>query len=166
MMPSAMRNRELNRDLNRLKDLIRNTDLATENIELQGHWGRYLCVVVAGFVENGLQTIYREYATNSASVPVARYVSRRLESIYNPNAQRFIEVAGLFNTTWREELEKYLSDDDGSRREALDSIMNNRNQIAHGKNTGISVHMVREYFNRCVDVLEFIEGQCHGVGDR
>ena len=165
MKPLTMRNRELNRELNRLRDLIRSTDLATENIELQGHWGRYLCIVVAGFVENGLQTIYAEYATNSANRPVAQYVSRRLESVYNPNAQRFIEVAGSFNATWREELEEYLRDDDGSRKEALDSIMNNRNQIAHGKSTGISVHMVREYFNRCVDVLEFIEGQCRGVSE-
>ena len=157
-----MRNRDLNRELNRLTALIGRTSLATEDIELQGHWGRYLCVVAAGFVENGLQTIYSEYAVNSASDPVARYVISRLETIYNPNAQRFIDVAGSFNSAWREELEEYLQGDDGSRKEALDSIMNNRNQIAHGKNVGITVHRVRDYIERCVEVLEFIEDQCDG----
>ena len=121
-----------------------------------------MCVVAAGFVENGLQTIYSEYAVNSASGPVARYVNSRLETIYNPNAQRFIDVAGSFNSTWREELEEYLQSDNGSRKEALDSIMKNRNQIAHGKDVGITVHRVRDYIGRCVEVLEFIEDQCDG----
>lgn len=157
-----MRNRDLIRELNRLRALINQTGLATEDIELQGHWGRYLCVVAAGFVENGLQTIYSEYAVNSASGPVARFVNSRLETVYNPNAQRFIDLAGSFNATWREELEEYFQRDDGSRKEALDSIMNNRNQIAHGKSVGITVHRVREYIERCVEVLEFVEDQCDG----
>ena len=158
--PSKMRNRNLDSELSRLRDLISRTSLATDDIELQGHWGRYLCVRAAGFVENGLQTIYSEYAVNSSSRPVARYVNRRLETVFNPNAQRFIDVAGSFNVTWREQLEEYLHRDDGSRKEALDSIMNNRNQIAHGKSVGITVHRVREYIERCVEVLEFVEDQC------
>ena len=159
--PSEMRNRDLSRELSRLNDLIKRTTFATEDIELQGHWGRYLCVVAAGFVENGLQTIYSDYAVNSASGPVARYVNSRLESVYNPNAQRFIDVAGSFNVAWRE-LEEFLQKDEGSRKEALDSIMNNRNQIAHGKSVGVTVHRVRDYIDRCVEVLEFIEDQCDG----
>ena len=121
-----------------------------------------MCVRAAGFVENGLQAIYSEYAVSSSNGPVARYVNSRLEAIYNPNAQRFIDVAGSFSTTWREELQEYLQRDDGSRKDALDSIMNNRNQIAHGKSVGITVHRVREYIGRCVEVLEFIEDQCEG----
>ena len=49
-----------------------------------------------------------------------------------------------------------------SRKDALDSIMNNRNQISHGGTVGISVHGVRDYLDRCVEVLEFIEDQCAG----
>ena len=162
LLPSPMRNHELAGQLSRLRQLIDRTGKATRDIELQAHWARYLCVVAAGFLENGLQTIYSDFAGQSASVPVARYVSARLSRVSNPNAQRFVDVAGAFNPRWREELEEYLNADTPSRKDALDSIMNNRNQISHGGTTGITVHRVRDYLNRSVEVLEFIEDQCHG----
>ena len=161
-LPLTMRNPELVQQLSRLRQLIKRTGVATQDLELQGHWGRYLCVVTAGFLENGLQKIYSSFAERKASDLVARYVSDRLATVSNPNAQRFVEVAGAFSTSWREELEAYLNADVASRKDALDSIMNNRNQISHGKTVGITVHRVRDYLDRCVEVLEFIEDQCDG----
>ena len=152
-----MRNPELIGQLDRLQQLINRTQIATENIELQGHWGRYLCVVAAGFLENGLQTIYSRFAQNSASEHVARYFSGSLRRVSNPKAQHFIEVAGSFNPHWGQELANYLNADASSRKDALDSIMNNRNQISHGGTVGITVDRVRDYLGRCVQVLEFIE---------
>ena len=165
--PSKMRNRELARQLSRLRHLINQTEVATQDIELQGHWGQYLCIIAAGFVENGLQAIYSGFSAQSASDHVARYVHGRLARVTNPNAQRFIEVAGAFNPRWGNELEEYLNADAPSRRDALDSIMNNRNQISHGGVVGITVHRVRDYLDRCVQVLEFIEDQCEAIsGER
>ncbi len=157
-----MRNSELSLQLLRLRQLIDRTGVAAQDIELQGHWGRYLCVVAAGFLESGLQVIYADFAERSASEDVARFVSERLARVSNPNAQRFLDVAGSFSPRWREELEEYLNSDAASRKEALDSVMNNRNQIAHGGTVGITVHRVRDYLDRCVEVLEFIEDQCDG----
>ena len=157
-----MRNPTLHQQLLRLQELIARTGGATQDIELQGHWGRYLCVVTAGFLENGLQTIYGDFVAQSASDDVKRYVSGRLARVSNPNAERFIDVARSFRPHWGEELEEYLEADAQSRKDALDSIMNNRNQIAHGGTVGITVHRVRDYLDRCVEVLEFMEDQCAG----
>lgn len=40
--------------------------------------------------------------------------------------------------------------------------MKNRHAIAHGKNTSISVAQVEKYFEKCVEVIDFIENQCSG----
>ena len=159
-----MRNTDLTLRLLQIRQLIDRTGVATQDVELQGHWGRYLCVVVAGFLETGLQTLYTEFAENSASEHVAHYVRGRLERVTNPNARRFVEVARSFNRRWGEQLEEYLDleTDRGSRKNALDSIMNNRNQIAHGGAVRISVSLVRDYLDLVVQVLEFIEDQCDG----
>jgi len=159
-----MRNPRLNLRLLQIRELIDRTSAATQDIGLQKHWGRYLCIVVAGFVEIGLQTLYSGFAEQSASEHVARYVSNRLERVTNPNARRFVEVARSFSPRWGDQLEEYLDidTDGGSRKNALDSIMNNRNLIAHGDNVGISIHRVRDYLERAVEVLEFIEDQCDG----
>ena len=76
-----MHNSKLNQQLTRLQQLVDRTQVATEDIELQGHWGRYLCVMVAGLLEDGLQTIYSEFASNSSSPHVARYVGDTLSQV-------------------------------------------------------------------------------------
>ncbi len=47
-------------------------------------------------------------------------------------------------------------------KEAIDSIMANRHRIAHGRDSGITVARVREYLDKSVEVVEFIEAQCQG----
>ena len=161
-----MRNGYLNRQLQLLRHLIARTNTATQEISMQEHWAKYLCVVAAGFVETGLQTIYSDFSERRTPRQVARYVSRRLGNVTNPNAQRFIQVAGDFSGEWRRELEEYLNSDDALRKHALDSLMANRNQISHGKTSGVTVSRVTDYLDRCVEVLEFIEDQCDGIPRR
>ena len=129
---------------------------------MQGHWGRYLCVMVAGLLEDGLQTIYSEFASESSSPQVAQYVGDTLNRVTNPKAGRFLEIAGAFNADWQQELDQFLESESGVRRNAIDSIMNNRNQIVHGGSAQITVARVREYLGRSVEVLAFIEKQCSG----
>ena len=157
-----MHNRKLNQQLTRLQQLVNRTQVATEDIELQGHWGRYLCVMVAGLLEDGLQTIYSEFASKSSNPHVARYVGGTLNRVTNPKAGRFLEIAGAFNADWQQELDQFLRSDSGVRRDAIDSIMNNRNQIVHGGSAQITVARVKEYLERSVEVLTFIEEQCSG----
>lgn len=158
-----MRNSEINQQLQQLRDLIDRTGDATQDINLQGHWSRYLCVMVAGFLENSLRSIYSDFARSSSSPHVARYVDGRLRLIYNPNAQRFIDTASNFDRVWGEQLKGFLTKDSSARKNAIDSIMGNRNQIAHGGTSQISAARVREYLEHSVEVLEFIEDQCLGI---
>lgn len=139
--------------MNRAKDL-------SHDPELLGHWGRYLCILTAGFLENAIRILYGAHAQRRASADVASFVVSQLERVQNPKARRFLEVAEAFDKTWATALAVYLDEDDGRRRNAIDSIMNNRNLIAHGRNTSISVARVREYFNAISEVLDYIEAQC------
>jgi hypothetical protein len=155
-----MRNRELIRQLQFLKALIKRTDAASSlDFELQGHWGKYLCVLAAGFLENALREIYMDFVARAASPPVAKFASSTLEKILNPKSSRFVEVCRSFKPSWGQALEAFM-DEDVQRRAAIDSIMRNRHLIAHGRNATISVAQVAEYLDAAVKVVEFIEDQC------
>lgn len=154
-----MYSRKLNSQLQRLRSVIDKTTVASEgDLELQGHWGRYLCILVAGFLENAIGEIYAEFAHNAGSEPVANFVAGRVLKIQNPKAQRFIDTAGAFKAQWATDLEAYLNQE--GRKDAIDSIMANRHLIAHGQNAGISVARVKEYLVKCIEVVEFMENQC------
>ena len=154
-----MRNLQLYRQTQIIRGLIRQTqDASFDNMELQGHWGRYLCVLTAGFAENSLREIYKDYVSRTADPATSNYATSELEQLQNPKAARFISVAHAFKPEWSDALDSFL--EDNKRKDAIDSIMNNRHQIAHGKNVGISVVRVQEYLDRIIEIVEFIEEQC------
>ena len=154
-----MKSSLLARQLQRLHWLIDSTRRASgDHLELQAHWGRYLCVLVAGFLENAIGEIYSDYAKRASSDPVAKYVASVVLRIQNPKAQRFVDTAKAFKAEWGEELEEFLGEN--GRKDAIDAIIANRHRIAHGQDTGITVARVKEYLEKCIQVLEFIEVQC------
>lgn len=157
-----MKSRELIKQHNQINLLLKQTALSTDgNLELQGHWGKYICILVSGFLENAISEVYVRFVTDAASPQVAQYTILVLQKIQNPNSRKFIETASNFKKEWGEQLNEFFLQD-ASRKDAIDSIMKNRHAIAHGKNTSISVVQVQKYFEKCVEVIDFIENQCAG----
>jgi hypothetical protein len=154
-----MHNRELNRQYQRICWLVKNVSEATKDqLELQAHWGRYLCILAAGFLENAIAEVYHEFVRRTGPKPLANFISASLFRIQNPNAARFVSTARSFRVEWGEKLEIYMSND--GRKEAIDGIMNLRHQIAHGQDSRITVAAVADYLRKSVEVIEFIEEQC------
>lgn len=155
-----MRNTELNRQYTKIQRLIDGTGNSTHNdLELQGHWGKYLCVLASGFLENAISAVYIDFVGKAASPHVTQYTMKNLDKIQNPKASRFVQLAYQFKSEWGKELEDFFQSHP-EKKQAIDSIMTNRHLVAHGKMSSISVHQVREYLERSVSVIEFIENQC------
>ena len=94
----------------------------------------------SGIIERGVVEIYSEFVTRNSARQVGNYAASRLKTIQNPNAEKIEVVARSFDAHWAAALKIYL-DEDG-RKDAIDSVMNNRNQIAHGKDVGITIPRV------------------------
>lgn len=154
-----MRNRQLSSQIQRLDSLFKKARSGYgSDLELQAHWARYLCVLVAGLLENAVPELYSSFAASKSSPAVARYVSRSLERVRTPKASRFLEVATSFNDAWSKELEIFLEEE--GRRDAIDAVVNNRHLIAHGGQSNITLAGLEMYFRKVIKVLEFIETQC------
>ena len=113
-------------------------------------------------MEYSIQAIYSDFANRSSSPSAARFVSNRLGRERNPNSEAFLEIAGAFDPAWRAELEELFDDDPHLTKGAINSIMSARHSIAHGGTAEITVARVRDYLDRSVAILEFIENQCMG----
>jgi len=152
-----MKHLEISRQIQSLDALMKKASASTRDVELLSHWARYFCIRTAGLLENGIQEIYSEFVERTSARQVSNYASSRLKTVQNPNAEKFVIIARSFDSHWASELEKYL-DEDG-RKDAIDSIMGFRHKIAHGKDVGITIARLSEYFNKSIQVLEFIESQ-------
>ncbi len=155
-----MQNVELIKQYKKLVQLIDDTDTSTDgDLELQGHWGKYLCVLASGFLENAISAVYSDFVSQAASAHVIQYTQKNLDKIQNPKSDKFIAVASQFKKSWGTELKNHF-DEHPENKQAIDSIITNRHLVAHGKTTSISVHRVRDYLEKSVKIIEFIEGQC------
>ena len=129
----------------RLDGLFSNVSALSANPELQSHWAKYLCVLVSGFLEIAIKEIYREFSIARADLRVANFVDSRLNWFQNPNAQRIEELAGGFDKRWGEEISDSL---DQELKDAVNSIVSNRNNISHGRDVGLSYVRMRDYYQR------------------
>ena len=136
-------------------------EVSTTNNQ-QVHWGRYLCVMVASFLENAVQAIYEDYAYSVAGGNIAQYVSNQIAfTVGNGNADSLVRTAKAFSDTWANELRSFLSDD--NRQLAINTIVSQRNLIAHGEQSSISPAQLSAHLERAVAVIDFIESQCLGL---
>jgi hypothetical protein len=152
-----MKNREAIRYKHRLDNLFKKASAMTSDIELQSHWSRYLCVLVSGFLEVSVSSIYSEYTLKRANQNISNYVTQRLDGFQNPNMTKIVNLTSAFNQDWGAELEKQTK---GALKNSIDSICANRNLIAHGKDTGITYTRLYGWYQDAIQVVEMLEKQC------
>ena len=142
--------------LDRVFELVRQLP---EDFETRAHWARYLCVLVSGFLERSLRALYGAFATSCAAPSVVRFVEQELKQFQNPSMGKILELARSFDPAWGDALEATTA---GKLKDAVDSIVANRHNIAHGQYTGITLARIIEYYGSAVTVLELIDDQCRG----
>ena len=153
-----MRERQAYR--NRLDSLFRQISNLSDDIYLQSNLVKLACVLVCGFIEVSLRDILQEYTRTRASAEVGKYVSRQLERFRNPNMEPILQLVGAFSPDWRMSME---SESQGKLKLQVDSLVNDRNQIAHGRDVRLSYAELQEYYQSALDVIELVEKQC-GAG--
>jgi hypothetical protein len=152
-------NREVLVHKQKLDNLIREIDEFHGDDELLAHLAKYLCIMVCGFLEDSLRTIYGDYAEKKASPNVANYVDSQLNGFQNPNMEKILTLAGSFCPAWREDLEKVTKE---FIKESVDGLVGNRNQIAHGVSVGITIGNMKRQYENVVKLIGFVEKQCAG----
>lgn len=95
-----------------------------------------------------------EYIQGTAPKPLQKFVSQKLKNVTNLNYDRLSSVLRSFNADWANEFEVAISDE---QRSALNSVISNRNNIAHGENDNISYELMKGYYKSIKEVVESLK---------
>ncbi len=133
---------------------LRVSELSQDDLEVRSDFARYLCVLVSGFIESAVTVLATAYCRDRSQPPVGNYAGSQLGRLQNMNSERLGQVIGAFEHSWREELIQFL---EGPRKDALDSVLSLRNQIAHGGSVGLTYVRIREYYSRIKEIVNFLE---------
>jgi len=141
----------------RLDATFQRIDGVGSDLELRSDFARYLCVLVSGYLEKAVAELVLEHARRSGGPSLQRFVEMKTRRFTNANAQRLQNLLGSFDPDWRQSLESFLVDD---IKDAVDSIVDLRNTIAHGGSVGITYQRVYDYYIRVQRVVERIADLC------
>jgi hypothetical protein len=152
-------NADILREKQRLDHIFELAD-ELQDEEALAHWSRYLCILVSGFVENAVRSLVAAYVERRSHRNVSSYVKTSARSLTNLNEEKLAQLLGKFCPAWRDVFRQRLTDE---QKDALDSIVTNKNRIAHGGPDSISLVRVRDYYRRIVPVIQLIESECLGT---
>lgn len=127
-----------------------------EDLRLQADLARFLCVLVAGYLEQAARHILGDFAVRKAHPQVARYAEKRLGYFTNATSRKLCELVGDFDAEARQRLESFV---EGERKDAIDSIIANRHHIAHGRDVGLTLIRIKAYDTQVSETVLFLEAE-------
>ena len=149
-------NTELNRQYNKISELITKAkEFETDDI-LRSHLTKYICVLCSGFIENSVYHTFSDLADNHCPPSVVlTYTKSQLFKIQNANSEKIRALAKSFNPDWHDTIRDFLQEE--NRGAAINYILKDRHNIAHGRNSDITILKLEDYLNKTVEVIQFIE---------
>lgn len=152
-------NSELTKQYKRIQNLILKAKEFEPDDELRSHLARYLCVLCSGFIENAIFHTFSDIAhKNCQPSVVLTYTKGQLYKLQNTNTEKIKEVTKAFNPEWWENgLRDFLQHD--NRSTAINYIFKDRHNIAHGRDSEITIDKLEEYLKKTVEVIQYLENE-------
>jgi hypothetical protein len=148
---------EVNRLGRQLQDLLDRYDAfvrdPTSELDLRVDAAKFVCVRICGYVEQSLITLTTAHAEGRSAPTVARFVGSWMSRTQNPKREALVEFARRFEHAWGDELDAYFDQIDPS--DTFNSLVQTRNDIAHGLSTGINRDTLIRHFSLAVDVVDW-----------
>ena len=151
-------NSELNRQINKIQALIDKAKEFEPDDELRSHLAKYLCVLCSGFIENAVyQTFSDIVERETTNEVILSYTKSQLYKIQNANSEKIRTLAKSFKPAWHDGLRDYLQENE--RASAINYILKDRHNIAHGRDSEITIGKLEEYLNKTKEVIKYIENE-------
>jgi hypothetical protein len=124
-----------------------------EDDEVKANLSKYLCVLTSGFIEESIKIIIRDYVVNRTTNQINNHINSIAKKQTNFDVEKIGTYLNSFDPKWKNDLDKNLSNEE---KDAINSILANRNQIAHGKDVGVSYITIKKWYDNAKSSIEKI----------
>jgi len=123
---------------------------SVEDDEEKALLSKFLCVRTSGFIESSMKNLVNDFSNGTSPKQIQKYVSNKIKFSTNLYPYRIAEILGTFDNEWRTTFESKITDE---QKAALNSIISNRNNIAHGENDAINFTSMESYYKLAKEVV-------------
>lgn len=135
------------------------TNWASSNEKLGAHLAAYISVLIMGVIEDCIEYLVIQRVSKTQDPEIQHYVGKVLgERFRNPNWNSISGLLKEFSEDYQRKFTEKISHN-GSEASALESIMKNKNSLAHvgTEKLQMSVSDVDGYYHRIIPILEVLE---------
>lgn len=152
-----MKNPSLVQEQDAIGKLLTDVKNFSGDLSVQALLTYYACIRVSGFIENCVRTIFSDYAIPRSKDHVQAFVNEKLKRFPNPTWGEIVKLTRAFDEQWATNLKSRVNQ---QYLDSLDSINTNRNAIAHGGTSGLTIHQLLQYYSDVVVLIEELENCC------
>lgn len=122
--------------------------------ELRAHMAKYLCIRISGLLETFFKKQIANYLNGATPKAVENYVNNQFKQFTSVNSNKISKTLSLFSEDWATKFNENISE---QQKAALDAIVANRHDLAHGKDPGITLNRIENYYRDIKDVIALLE---------
>jgi hypothetical protein len=132
------------------------------NGEISSDLAKFLCIRISAFLEVSIRQICEDYFTrhSAAGSKLEFYAKEQWKHAKrgkSASREMIIGVLAEFDKGWANDFKNVQVPRQTDLQGAIDSIIENRNQIAHGEDSNITLTELESYFDKVVEVIEKFE---------
>jgi RiboL-PSP-HEPN len=144
-------------DLKAVKSII---DSLGYTSNIVPYLNRYAIIKACGTVEVAFKSIITDHCSKRAKKQVKSYLSRRIRnSSSNPSSDKICELLGDFDKDWKKDFKDKLKSHSkySSLTTSMQSLVDARNDFAHGGSPSVTIADVISYFSDFREVLVILD---------
>ena len=128
--------------------------------QLKSHIAKYLTVLISGMYEDMIKTIINQLIFNEMFVEntpqfLKKFISDKVnKSFRNPDQSNTKGFLNSFNKDWTKTLNQII---DAKSWDALDSIVRQKNLIAHGNDSAITFNEIKIYYSNSIEIIKELD---------
>lgn len=138
---------ECKNDLDAVKSII---DSLGYSSSIVPYLNKYAIIKACGVVEVAFKAIIADYCSKRVKKQVKYYIDRKVRTASsNPSFDNICKFLGDFDEQWKKDFKNKIKDHPDSARlkTSMESLVNARNEFAHGGNPSTTITDVISYFS-------------------
>jgi len=128
-----------------------------DDYEARAELACFAAVLTSGLIEATCRRLLLSYTANRAHGSVLRFVESRLHMFQNAKTTKIQKLFGAFDTAFADRIKETLTKEEEA---AIDSVVNNKNALAHGADSGLGLDTMRAYYRAVVTALDKLSAIC------
>jgi hypothetical protein len=122
--------------------------------EIQGHFAKYLCVKTSGLFESYIKSQIGDFADSTSAQPIAKHVKAKNKNFTNIDFRKLDGFLNSFSSDWWQKFENKLTPE---LKSSLNSVISNRNNIAHGNPDSITFGNMKIHYSNMKQVINLLD---------